>query len=102
MAEEVDQDVVVLDVAFGIGEDAVENVEDFANFDGQPGFFEGLAGGSVAEFLAEFEGPAGNGPLTPKRLGGTSNQQGTVVLEDDGSDADDGMLRVGALHGQLN
>ena len=98
-AEEVDQYIVILGASVGVGEDAVEDVEDFADFDGESGFFEGLAGGSVAEFLAEFEDAAGNGPFTPKRLGGTSNQQGAVVVDDDGSDADDGMVRVVAFHG---
>ena len=90
-----------LRAAVSIGKDAVEDVEDLANLNVKAGLFEGFTGGAVAEFLAKFKDAAGNGPFTPKRLGGASNQQGPTVMDNDGSDADDGVVGIGALHGLL-
>ena len=98
-AEEVDEDVVVLGAAVGVGEDAVEDVEDGADFDVEAGFFQGFAGGAVAELFAEFEDSSGDGPFALERLGVAADEQDAVAVEDDGSYANDGVVRVGAVHG---
>ena len=98
-AEEIDEYVVVLCATLWIGENAVEDIENLADFDVQAGFLESFTGSPVTQLLAEFEHPAGDRPLSFEGFRVATNQQGAVVVENDGSDADDGLLGVKALHG---
>jgi len=88
-----------LGTAVVIGEDAVEDFENFSDLDVEGGFFQHFTSDAVAELLAEFKDASRDGPLSFERLGIAAYQQSAFVGNDDGSDADDGVLRVVALHG---
>jgi hypothetical protein len=97
-AEVIDKNEVILGAAGGVREDAVENFEHFAHTDVEAGFFQDLASGGVAKLLAKLEDAAGNGPLALEGLGVTTDKKSATILDNDGSDADYGMLGVVALH----
>ena len=78
---------MALSSSFGVGEDAVEDVEVRAGVDAEAGFFKGLGDGSGTEGFAEFEDSAESGPLALDGLGVAANKPGAVAVVEDGSDA---------------
>src|ERR1017187_6317134 len=98
MAEEVDQDVVVLGEPVDVGEDAVKDIQYFAGLNAQPSFFQGFAGRAVAKLLAEFQNAAWDRPFSLERLRRAAHQQGAIAADDDCSYSNDRPIGIVAFH----
>jgi hypothetical protein len=96
--EKVDQYVVVLDAAGRVVQDAIEHAKQFAGFDIQSSFFFGLAHGSLAQGLSNFEYAAGYGPLPCQGLVAALYEDGLSSGNDDGADTDERRGGVFAGH----
>jgi hypothetical protein len=97
-AEKINQNVVILHALPGIAQDAIEDAEEFAGFDGESSFFASLADGGVAHQFADFEHASGDGPLGLQGRMRSPYQNDAGVFDDDGADADQRNLRKFALH----
>src|SRR5208337_4484790 len=97
-AQVVNQHVVILGAALVIGEDAVEDVQQLARFDLEPGLLQRLAADAVAKLLSQFQHSAWHRPLPLERLGGAAHQQSAAAIHDNGADSDDGLFRVKTFH----
>jgi hypothetical protein len=102
-AEEVNQHVVILHPAVRAAQDSVIDAEEIGSFDDQSCFFTGFSHPRVANQFADFEHASGNGPLALDRRMGALNQEDSGVflsawLDNDGANADEGMLGKFAFH----
>ena len=92
-AEKINQNVVILHALLGIAQDAIVDAEEFAGFDGESGFFAGLADCGFAHQFANFEHASGDGPFGLQRRVSALYQDDAGVFDDDGAYADQRRLR---------
>jgi hypothetical protein len=97
VAEEVDQHEVILRFALGVGEDAIEDVKNLADLDLQSRLLQNLPGDAFAKLFTKFEHAAGDRPFAFERLGGATDNEDTITLDDDGADTDDGTIGIISL-----
>ena len=99
MAENVDDEVVVLDAAAIVMEDEVECLDVGDGEDDEAGLFEDFADAGFASGLSELNGTAGERPTARHGIGAAADEEylgGAVgASEDNGSDAGDGAIGVG-------
>jgi len=62
-AQKVNQNIVVLDALLSVAENAVEDTQEFAEFDDKSRFFPSFAHSGFADQFSNFEDSAGDGPL---------------------------------------
>src|SRR5688572_33505212 len=89
-AEEIDHHVMKPGAAFRIGEDTIEDFDDFPDLHGETGFFCRFPCRPLAQGLAEFEHAAGNRPCALQRFAGTPDHYHAIILNDDGAYGHDG------------
>lgn len=98
-AEIVGDDVVIANAAVAVAVDAVEELDQGQRFDRETGLLEGLAAEGFDERFAEFDQPAGDRPAILHGFMAAPDEQNTVAVEKNGSDADERSFRIFALHG---
>jgi len=98
VAEEIDQDIVILHAPLGVAQDAVVDAEQVSGFDDESGFFAGLADGGFADQFPDFEDPSGDGPLRLQRGVGAFDQENAGVFYDYRADTDQWDFGEFALH----
>src|SRR5258708_4909024 len=80
-AEIIGNDVMVAN-AVALAMDAVKEFDEFDWLDLEAGLLVDFANHGLAERLANFNKPAGNGPTTAGRLGAALDQQDAAVVHD--------------------
>lgn len=93
-AEVIDENVVVLDATLFVAGDTVDDFDDGDGLDEEAGFFLNFAANALLQSLAELERPSGQRPLALERRVAALDEENAVLMEDDGSDADDGTVRI--------
>ena len=63
VAEIVDENVVILRAAFTVRKDRVQDIQHWADFHIEAGFFADFAGDAIAQLFSEVECASGDGPL---------------------------------------
>ena len=100
MAEDVEDEVVILHAASVVVEDDVEGFYVGDGKDDEAGLFEDLADAGFAGGLAELDGTAGERPGAGEGFAAAAHKQdlGAAMgsAEDDGPDAGDGSVGVGS------
>lgn len=81
-----------------LAENAIKDFDDIEDADFEAGFFQHLAGDALLKGFAEFERATGNGPLAAERFSAASNEEYSIVFDDDAADADDRSFRIFAGH----
>src|SRR5204863_7254389 len=80
-AKIVDQHVVILDAPAGIEPDPIENLDDRADLDLEPGLFEHLAGDGRPQRLAHFDRTPGKAPFAFQRFVRASPPQHAILAD---------------------
>jgi hypothetical protein len=96
-AKIIRDDVMVAD-ALADQVNAVEELNQLYRLDDQAGLFTHLADYAGGERLAHLEQAAGQRPLATKGFGATADEKDAVGVDDHGSDANEGRVRIFSLH----
>src|SRR6059036_2155013 len=94
----VHQHVMISDAARVVLHDAVERPRHVDDLDLDPAFFHDLARDGLARGFAELDQTAGQAPLAKRGRLAAPHQQHLVLVQDDGADADPGIVRILAAH----
>ena len=88
-ADVIDEDVVILGAAGIVGDDSLEDFEDGERSDFESGFLEDFTTDGGFEALAGFDEAAGQAPPTLEGLVATLDQENSIILENEGTDAEE-------------
>src|SRR5947209_20635216 len=89
---------MIADAARVVLHDAVEHPRHVDDPDLDPAFFHDLARDGLARGLTELDQTAGQAPLAERGRLPAPHEQHLVLVQDDGADADPGIVRILAAH----
>src|SRR5689334_21299933 len=98
-AEEINQHVVILRLAFFAGNNAVQDFQNLSGFDHQPGFFQRFTLSCGSQSLADLDHATWQRPFSLKRRCASLYQNHAIVFNNDCADANDWPVWIFALHG---
>jgi hypothetical protein len=87
LAEEIDQEIVILGEILRIGHDSLEHDGDPGRHDFESCFFEHFADQCILDAFSCFDRASRKGPFSFQRLFASFDQENTLAIEDQRPDA---------------